>query len=560
MRSRNRTAFRKKLIAKEVSGFVMFKNGEADKKLERRLKEECKGFMLGEPHKAGDRQRIREYLFRHDPPCPEVSEADPTPDEYGAASMDPEEPTYRKRARKHHHHRHRPEEEPPAKRPNPAEQPRVRLVLKASSAVEIPKKPAAEPLKVAAAAAAVAAEPPKVAAAAVAAEPPKTPSLSEQVTAIQSLDISIDEKHILVQDVEMEFARRATLEKVAVKTAEVAAMEEEESAILRKLQDIRNAIAEKRAEKELAEREAEECVRRHQKAIEARTNCSLCCNTVAMTYSICYTCPHVVCGACVVKSARLGISQAKSKIVEHNGTKYPVDELIKCVCCLGDWEASLATAARMVAERPLSLAATVPVAARCCLDPHAFLNAVEAAADIDPQIRIEGKALVQMIGARQLETEFIMDPDVRGFEVRAKANCPRCGMLAFGVTNLNLNTTRCINPLCATIFCRVCKVPYHEGLPCAPQPPAFEALQVVEDKTFKRCPGCSVAVTHYKGHGCPSVTCRNCATTFCYHCMTFGARPHAPTCVFMCGDSCGCPKCPDCSVNHHCDDCDHKCL
>ncbi|KHN34215.1 Putative E3 ubiquitin-protein ligase RNF217 [Glycine soja] len=82
----------------------------------------------------------------------------------------------------------------------------------------------------------------------------------------------------------------------------------------------------------------------------------------------------------------------------------------------------------------------------------------------------------------------------------------------------------CECPNCRRLFCALCRVPWHENIPCE----EFQKLNAEERERedimlmslakqmqWKRCPHCRFYVA--KSEGCMYMRCR-CGNSFCYKC------------------------------------------
>jgi hypothetical protein len=100
--------------------------------------------------------------------------------------------------------------------------------------------------------------------------------------------------------------------------------------------------------------------------------------------------------------------------------------------------------------------------------------------------------------------------------------CPSaaCGLL-FVLEECTVATGNC--PYCGTSLCLACSMawgPAHAGRSCEDAATASregimdDLLVRRQGATFRQCPSCHEAITHYQNHGCHHMTC-NCGAYFC---------------------------------------------
>ncbi|KAH3762893.1 hypothetical protein Pelo_5194 [Pelomyxa schiedti] len=108
-----------------------------------------------------------------------------------------------------------------------------------------------------------------------------------------------------------------------------------------------------------------------------------------------------------------------------------------------------------------------------------------------------------------------------------RCSCPKCLSAIIGSEGPDVEPrVRCVNPTCATLFCRVCKVGWHFGSTCqqlqeraAQAAGRDEATQELLRRTTKRCPGCGAGITHFKDHGTFATAASATGPALAAHCF-----------------------------------------
>jgi len=193
---------------------------------------------------------------------------------------------------------------------------------------------------------------------------------------------------------------------------------------------------------------------------------------------------------------------------------------------------------------------------------------------IDPHFASQVPGVAQyLVNGNQLRPFISCEPS-RSAAARQCNTCPRCSSFvpATNTTEVNQNIMRCVRNECGFVYCHKCSREWHSGLPCVEESETVAKDAQFIEKYSKRCPGCSTAVIHYRGHGCHRVSCPRCSTYFCYICSA-PVKKHPSgvealdlsTCIcsIFCNDtrdSCGCIPCPDCKKGAPCSKCDGDCV
>ncbi|KAK7411810.1 hypothetical protein VNO78_03251 [Psophocarpus tetragonolobus] len=105
-----------------------------------------------------------------------------------------------------------------------------------------------------------------------------------------------------------------------------------------------------------------------------------------------------------------------------------------------------------------------------------------------------------------------------------KFYCPfaDCSALLIRGSEDEIRESEC--PNCRRLFCAMCRVPWHTGIPCEEfqklnadetQNEDIMLMNLANQMMWKRCPTCMFYVA--KSHGCMYIKCR-CGTAFCYNC------------------------------------------
>ncbi|XP_027351802.1 probable E3 ubiquitin-protein ligase RNF144A [Abrus precatorius] len=105
-----------------------------------------------------------------------------------------------------------------------------------------------------------------------------------------------------------------------------------------------------------------------------------------------------------------------------------------------------------------------------------------------------------------------------------KFYCPfgDCSALLIRDERENIRESEC--PNCRRVFCALCRVPWHQGIPCEEfqmlnrderEKEDIMLMNLAREMRWKRCPKCRFYVA--KSEGCMYMKCR-CGIAFCYNC------------------------------------------
>lgn len=149
---------------------------------------------------------------------------------------------------------------------------------------------------------------------------------------------------------------------------------------------------------------------------------------------------------------------------------------------------------------------------------HFFLDVKPVFVDSDLWKGSDATEFVRRFNAQQLQHIVTISPTFRfnTFFIKysststVRATCPKCATLTIGGDETIEPCVRCVNPVCASLFCRNCKGVWHSGLTCQQNTEKVEGnthlnvrsvyLLLAVDKTLeliqataKHCPHCGIS-------------------------------------------------------------------
>ena len=564
--SRYKTAFRKKRILVEVKAFV-HNTGYNDMNSSQLAEDMYTEHFKGVTYTADERQSVRTTLYnvygRGKFTTPEVTEIDPPVADIAAGhGGKPTRPVFfsKKDLKKKKRDRDSPEMTKTGHRAKKQKKSEIEIEQPSPDSDEdhtikpviitlpaIVAAIASIPITIPASASVPV---PVPAAAAVYVQPTEDEEINTEFDARRASyedmkDMTPAERTMMLEDLELE--RTVEICKMSERKALADAKEAEFEVEMRaaELKAAENILATAKALISEATRMRVHAESNRADTVSAREVCKFCCQTTQVLWKLTYTCKHVVCSTCFMHTVHNYMNKTKT------------GDLIRCPFCVEE--------PAQPAIEPFSIAETIPVAARGCIDPYLFLTCLKTAKDMTPILVTMGNSLLRGFTAHQLTPAFLIDPESAVTPENTTATCPECKQIVWGVCNARLGAARCTNPNCLIIFCKACKDPYHEGFSChehqanretasAVNGPDESAVEIMT--TTKQCPRCNTRASHFKYHGCTSVACTFCSLVWCYHCLAFGAHIHAANCqIGTCSDNCDCSVCTSCVVGMPCEGC-----
>lgn len=253
-----------------------------------------------------------------------------------------------------------------------------------------------------------------------------------------------------------------------------------------------------------------------EKLAALKPECPICMNHVDFLYPLSFTCDHAICWPCIKNYVLTTLANSGS--------------VVRCPMCRGG--------APQVWGKPE--ASFIPPAAHGLIDPLLFMRAAKINKTGNKELVVE-----RFERSRQMEAFIHIGADGAAPLV---LKCPLCCTWAMG--RVGQPIVRCPNASCAVLVCTSCTEQAHLGKTCQEASGAAKAKEDMDTSIYimkisKQCPKCSLAIAHYRNHGCHHITCTGCTHQFCYLCLRTWGTDQCK-CPMMCNDHCGCPLCEEC--------------